>query len=392
MSRLPSTLPRITFGRLLCGALLSVSAATLPTSAAQADITVGLIIPTTGSTAALGIPIKNTAALLPDEIGGEKLNLIVVDDASDPSMATTQARKLINDQHADILIGSAMTGAAIAVAGVAREGEVPHIALSPIDLPPGSDHWTFRMPQNVTLMAKAVTDHMRATKVKTLGFIGFADAWGDLWANNLKTLAPNAGIKLVAEERFARNDTSVTGQALKLMAAHPDAILVGASGTASALPQITLRQRGYKGPIYQTHGSVTYDFIRIGGAAVDGTILPSGPAIVPEQLPESAATRAIALDYVHRYEEKYGANSRNQFGAHLWDALQVLKRAVPVALKTAKPGTKGFRGALRDAIENEKEVVGTQGVFNFTKDDHFGLDERARVLLTVEKGQWKVIK
>ncbi|PWC35177.1 ABC transporter substrate-binding protein [Azospirillum sp. TSO22-1] len=383
---------RSTACRGLRRVLLAAGVAAALPGAALADVTVGLIVPATGSTAALGIPAKNTAALFPETIAGEKLRVIVVDDASDPTTATTQARRLVTEEKVDVLLGSVMTGAAIAVAGVARESEVPQLSLSPIDLPAGADKWTFRMPQNVTLMAKAVIAHMRANNVKTVGFIGFSDAWGDFWLRDLKALADASGFKLVAEERYARADTSVTGQALKLLAARPDAILVGASGTAAALPQITLRERGYKGPIYQTHGAVTHDFIRIGGAAVEGAILASGPVMVADQLPEGHPVRAVASDYVTKYEAKYGANTRTQFGAHTNDAIEVLKRVVPVALKTAKPGSKEFRAALRDALENEKEIPASQGVYNFTKDDHFGLDQRGYVLLTIEKGGWKLLK
>ncbi|MGQ9369526.1 ABC transporter substrate-binding protein [Azospirillum sp. ST 5-10] len=373
-------------------ALFAATAALLLPCAALADVTIGLIVPATGSTAALGIPAKNAAALFPQTIGGEAVRLIVVDDTSDPTMATTQARRLVTEDKVDVLMGSVMTGAAIAVAGVAREAEVPHLALSPIDLPAGQDKWTFRLPQNVTLMAKAVVDHMKANGVKSVGYIGFSDAWGDFWARDLKTLAEPGGYKLVAEERYARADTSVTGQVLKLVAARPDAVVVGASGTAAALPQIALRQRGYKGPIYQTHGAVTHDFIRIGGESVEGAILASGPVIVAEQLPDGSPVRAKALEFVTAYEAKYGANTRNQFAAHAVDAMTVLERVVPVALKTAKPGTPEFRAAVRDALESEKEIAASQGVYNFTKDDHFGLDDRGHVLLTVEKGAWKLVK
>lgn len=359
--------------------------------AAHADITVGLIVPATGSTAALGIPGKNAAALFPDTIGGEKLRLIVVDDASDPNTATTQARRLVSEEKVDVLVGSVMTGAAIAVAGIAREAEVPQLALSPIDLPAGKDAWTFRMPQNVTLMARAVVKHIRASGAKTVGYIGFSDAWGDFWLRDIKALADEGGFRVVAEERYARADTSVAGQVLKLLAARPDVIVVGASGTAAALPQLALRERGYKGQIYQTHGAVTHDFIRIGGAAVEGTILSSGPVMVAEQLPAASPVRAAAMDFVTRYEAKYGPGSRNQFAAHTLDAVRVLDRAVPAALKTAKPGTPQFRAALRNALENEKEIVASQGVYNFTKDDHFGLDDRGYVLIRVENGDWKLV-
>ncbi len=385
MSLVSSTLRR-RFGGLAAAVLLSA----LP-AAAMADVNVGFIVPATGSTAALGIPGKNALFFFPPTIGGEKINVHFADDASDPAQATTLARRLVTEDKVDVLVGSTMTGCAIAISGVAQENEVPQLAMSPIDLPAGHDTWTFRLPQSVKLMAEGVVAHMQAAGIKTVGYIGFSDAWGDFWARDFKQLGEAAGIKLVAEERFARADTSVTGQILKLIAAHPDAVLVGASGTAAALPQITLRERGYKGPIYQTHGAVSQDFIRIGGAAVEGAIVPAGPAMVPEQLPDSALSKAPGLDFVTRYEERYGANSRNQFAAHAYDAVQVLKRVIPVALKTAKPGTKEFHEALKAALESEKNIAASQGVYNYSRLDHFGLDGRGRVMLTVQNGKWVLL-
>lgn len=379
-----------TFARCMQWLGIAMAALIMP-GTAMAEIKVGVILSTTGSTAALGIPMKNTLAFFPDQIGGEKLNLIVVDDASDPATATTLARRLITEDKVDIILGSPVTGPSIAIAGVAFENDVPQLALSPVNLPEGRDAWTFRLPQQVKLMASAVVDHMKTNNIKTVGIVGFSDAWGDFWLRDLKALSEPAGIRIVADERYARADTTVTGQVLKVLSAKPDAVLVAASGTAAALPQITLRERGYKGPIYQTHGAATQDLIRIGGAAVEGVILPAGPAIVAEQLPESSQVKPASLAFVTQYEARYGAGSRNQFGAHIFDALQLLNRVVPVALKSAQPGTKAFRSAIRTALESEKDIVGSQGVFNFTKDDHFGLDQRGRVLITVKDGRWSVL-
>lgn len=377
--------------RRLAAAGALCTAIALSSGAALADVTIGLIVPATGSTAALGIPAKNAAIFFPEEIAGEKVRLIVVDDASDPTTGTTQARRLATEEKADVLLGSVMTGSAIAIAGVARELEIPQIALSPVDLPAGSDHWTFRMPQNVGLMAKALVANMKAAGVKTLGYIGFTDAWGDVWVRNMKPLMDAEGMKMVAEERYARADTTVTGQVLKVMAARPDAVLIGASGTAAGLPQVTLRERGYKGRIYQTHGAVTRDIIRIGGKAVEGAVFAAGPVVVAEQLPDDSAVKPQGLKFVAAYEGKYGKDSRNQFAAHVYDSALVLERVIPVALKKAKPGTPEFRAAIRDALESEKEIKASQGVYNYTKDDHFGLDTRGAVLITIENGDWKLL-
>ncbi len=370
--------------------LAAVSALALPGIAA-ADINVGVIVSATGSTAALGIPMKNALIFMPKDIDGEPVNLIFGDDASDPATATNLARRMVTQDKVDVIIGSSMTGAAIAIAGVANENSVPQLAMSPINLPDGAGAWTFRMPQQVSLMAKAVFGDMQAKGVKTLGYIGFSDAWGDFWVTEFDNHGADAGLTLAAQERFARADTSVTGQVLKVMAARPDAVLIGASGTASALPQIELRKRGYTGPIYQTHGSVSADFIRIGGADVEGAILPAGPVTVAEQLPDDAVTKRPGLEFIKTYEAEYGENSRNQFAGHMFDGIQVLKAVLPQALKAAKPGTPEFRTAIKDTLESGETIVASHGAFTFTPEDHFGLDDRGRVLITVEKGAWTLL-
>jgi branched-chain amino acid transport system substrate-binding protein len=373
----------------LACAVAAIPVLTLP---ARAEIKVGVTIPATGSAAALGVPGKNAfTELFPKEIGGEKINLILLDDASDPGQATTNARRLITEDKVDVIIGSSITPSSVAVSGVALENGVPHFTQSPVGLPPGRDKWTFVMPQKVALMAQAVFDHMKANGAKTVAFIGFSDSWGDLWVNEFKNLAVPMGFQLVAEERYARADTSVAGQALKLVASKPDVVLVGASGTGAALPQIALRERGFTGTIYHTHGAVTKDFIRISGKAAEGVVLPSGPLVVADQLPPSPQ-QEVALAHLKAYEAKFGAGTITQFSGHATDVGEILKRVVPVALKTAKPGTQEFRDALLKAIESEKEIPASHGVYNFTPTDHFGLDNRGRVLLTVKDGGWSVLK
>ena len=373
----------------LAAALAAVLA--LP-GAALAQIKVGVTVAATGSAAALGVPARNTfTELWPKEIAGQKLTVILLDDASDPGQATTNARRLVTEENVDVLIGSSITPSSMAVAGVALENAVPHFTQSPVGLPPGRDKWTFMMPQKVSLMAKAVFDHMKANNATTVGYIGFSDSWGDLWVKEFKAIGEPMGLKMAAEERYARADTSVAGQALKLVAAKPDVVLVGASGTGAALPQIALRERGFKGTIYHTHGAVTKDFIRIAGKSAEDVVLPSGPLVVADLLPDSPQKK-VAMDHLKAYEAKFGAGTITQFSGHAFDVLQILERTVPVALKKAKPGTKEFRQAMLEAIEGEKEIPASHGVYNFTSSDHAGLDDRGRVLLTVKDGTWALVK
>ena len=376
----------------LVGTAAALAAALVLPGTALAQIKVGVTVAATGSSAALGVPARNTfTELWPKEIAGQKLTVVLLDDASDPGQATTNARRLVTEENVDVLIGSSITPSSMAVAGVALENAVPHFTQSPVGLPPGRDKWTFMMPQKVSLMAQAVFDHMKANKSTTIGYIGFSDSWGDLWVKEFKAIGEPMGLKMVAEERYARADTSVAGQALKLVAAKPDVVLVGASGTGAALPQIALRERGFTGTIYHTHGAVTKDFIRIAGKSAENVILPSGPLVVAELLPDSPQKK-VAVEHLKAYEAKFGAGTITQFSGHAFDVLQILERTVPVALKKAKPGTKEFRQAMLEAIEGEKEIPASHGVYNFTPSDHAGLDDRGRVLLTVKDGNWALVK
>ncbi|MDA8257410.1 MAG: ABC transporter substrate-binding protein [Betaproteobacteria bacterium] len=373
-------------------ALASTLTLALAAGSAWADITIGVSVSATGPAASLGIPEKNTFALLPQTVGGQKVKYIVLDDATDPSTAVKNARKFTGEDKVDAIIGSTVTPASMAILEVAFETKTPQIAMAP--LPPAGDKapWVFTTPQNFTQMAIAIAEHMVANKVKTIGFIGYADPYGQLWLKAMQGAAEAKGIKLVLAESYQRNDTSVTGQVLKLIATNPDAILIAGSGTPAVLPQATLIERGYKGKFYQTHGIANRDFLRVGGKNVEGTIFPVGPMLLAEQLPDSHPSKKPALEYIKVYEGAHGVNSRSTFGGHGWDAYLLLNRAVPEALKKAKPGTAEFRAALRDALEGIKELPGVHGVFNMSAKDHNGFDGRAAIMATVENGDWKILK
>ncbi len=376
--------------RLLVTALAAALGATFA-PLALADITLGVTISLTGPTSALGIPTQKGIALWPKEIAGEKLNVIVLDDATDPTKGVQNTRKLITEDKVDVIVGSVTTPVAIAMADVCTEGKTPQLMLSPANLPPGKDGWSFRMPQSTAVMAIPIVEHWKKIGVKTYGFLGYSDGYGEAWLTDIKPLADKAGIKLIDTERFARADTSVTGQALKLVAAAPDAILVVASGSGAAMPHKGLVERGYaKSKIYQTHGAATLDLIRVGGADVDGSFVSSGPAVVAEQLPASNASKALGVQFKTAFEAANGKGSANQFAAHAFDVIVVLQKAVPIALKKAKPGTPEFRQALKDAFETMGRTPVSQGVLSWTTSDHFGYQPETGVLLKVVNGDWQV--
>jgi len=372
---------------------LAAAALALAAGAARADINVGVTLSATGPAASLGIPEKNTIALLPKAVAGQKINYIVLDDGSDTTKAVSNARKLITEDKVDVVLGSTTSPNSLAMIDVVAEAQVPMISMAAsakiVDPVDDKRRWVFKTPQNDIMMSLAIASHMKDRGVKTVGFIGFSDAYGEGWFNEFSKAAGAKGLSIVANERYARTDSSVTAQALKLVAAKPDAILVAASGTPAALPQITLKERGYAGLVYQTHGVANADFLRVGGKNVEGTFLPAGPVLVAAQLPATNPVKKSALDYVTKYEAANGKGTVSTFGAHAWDAGQLLAAAIPVALKAAQPGTPQFRAALRDALEGEKNVAGAHGIFNMSPTDHLGLDQRARVMVKIENGTWK---
>ncbi|MCB5363793.1 ABC transporter substrate-binding protein [Pusillimonas sp. CC-YST705] len=360
--------------------------------AAHADVNVGVIVSATGPGASLGIPYRNAFSVMPDTLGGEKVNYTILDDGTDPTSATRNARKLVQEQKVDLIIGSGTTPSAVAVAEVASETKTPQISLSPLPGTNAGSDWTFSVPQPMSVMMKTVADHMKAQGVKKVAYIGFADVWGDLVYNGFSAHAKDLDIEVLTNERYARNDTSVMGQVIKLIAAKPDAILIGGSGTPGALPHTTLRDRGYTGPIYHNPAVINKDFLRVGGSKIEGAYAVTGPVIVAEQLPDSNPIKEVALEFIKAYDTEYGPGSHNAFSAYSWDANLLANHAVAEAKKKAQPGTPEFRAAIRDALEQTKELVGTHGVYNMTPTDHTGVDERSAALVQVEKGGWKLVQ
>lgn len=375
-------------------ALFALPLAIAPSLAAAQTIHVGVTISQTGPAASLGIPQKNSIGLLPTEVAGHKLDYMVLDDGSDSTKAVTNLHKFLEEDHADVVIGSSTTPVSLAMIDLAAQSEVPMLSLAasqaiiaPMD---AKKHWVFKMPQNDSLMAEAIGAHMAKTGVKTVAFIGFSDAYGDGWLREMQRVLGAKKIELVDIERYGRTDTSVTGQVLKMISAKPDAILVAGSGTPAALPQKTLHEQGYDGKYYQTHGVANLDFIRVGGKDVEGTILPVGPVVVADQLPANNPIRAVATKYIQGFDKLNGSGSV-AFGSYAYDAGLLLQDAIPVALKAGAPGTPAFRGALRDALEQAKALTVTNGVIDMTASDHNGLDTRARVMATIKDGAFKLL-
>ncbi len=374
--------------------LLSITAGlALLAGAAQAQVKVGIINALSGPGASIGVPYgKGYAAFqaATTEAGGKKLVFITIDDGSDPSAAARAAKKLVEEDKVDVIVGTATTPGTFAAYGVALEAKVPMIIASNTLIPGERGAWSITVPQPVPLMVSADLVEMKKAGVKTVAYIGFADGWGDLVYDSLTRAMEPAGIKVVANERFARTDTSVTPQILKIMALRPDAVFTGGAGSPAALPHLALHERGYRGHVYSTHGIINSEFVRIGGAAVEGMVAPTGPVVVAEQLPDSNPIKAVALRFRALYEQANKEKSTDAFAPYAYDALLILADAVARAQGT--PGTPEYRLALRDAITSTRELVGTHAVYTFKPGDRYGTDERSRVLVRLEKGAWKLVE
>ena len=370
--------------------LLALAITAVNSTAALADIKIGVSLSLTGPGSGLGTPMQKQLQLFPKTIGGEKITVILLDDASDPGKGSANARRFVTEDKVDIIFGSCLTPVAAAMTDIASEAGTVQIAASPVGVPPGKDKWLFRLPQSNNVMGHAVIEHMKKQGIKTVGFLGYADVYGQQWLEAVQPELEKAGIKMVGVERFARTDTSVTPQALKLTSANPDAILVVASGSGAAMPQMGLVERGYKGKVYQTHAAATPDLSRIGGKAVEGTFVVSGPALLGDQLPDNHPSKKLALDFVQKFEKEYGPNTRNQFAGHSYDFQVAMEKAIPLALKKAKPGTPEFRAAMRDTLETMGRTVFSHGVMNWTPTDHWGYTLETGVMTKVVDGKFKV--
>jgi len=374
--------------RKLAGIAIALS---LGAHASAADLKVGFVTALSGPGSSIGIPYAKgiqAALAYKAEMSGRKIQLIQLDDASDPSTAARNARKLVEEEKVDVLIGTSGVPGSMAIAAAARESKTPMLAITPMTLAGDDSAWTVTTAQPVSLMISAVVEAMKRSGIKTVGYVGFSDSWGDLVYDGLQKSAEPAGIKVLTNERYARSDSSVAGQVLKMVATRPDAVMTGGSGTPGALPYLALTERGYRGPIYGTHALINADFVRVAGASAEGLLAPTGPVVVAEQLPDSHPSKKIALDFRAAYQRANGAPTTDAFSAYAFDAWLVLADAAARVSPKLEPGSAAYRAALRDAIFSTKELAVTHGVLNFKPGSPYGADERSRVIVKLTKGQW----
>jgi branched-chain amino acid transport system substrate-binding protein len=357
------------------------------------DITVGFVTSLSGPASSIGLNYEkgiNTAYAYQSEVDGHKIKLIKLDDGSDPSAATQDANKLVEQNQVDLIIGTSSAVGTNAMLTVANERKVPFIGISPVStpIPAGGHPWGIAMPQTPNLMVKVIADRMKREGIKNVGFIGFSDSWGDLVYNGAKAAETAGGPKVTSNERYARTDTSVTPQAIKVIATQPEALLDGGSATQAALPLLEMRKLGFKGNFYGTPALLNRDFVRIGGKAAEGVQVSAGPVIVTSQLPDSHFSKKIGTAFHEAFEKVNNSPADDGFSGYSFDGWLIFVNAAKVALKTAKPGTPEFHEALMQAIYANKDIAGVHAVYNFTPNSYYGVDDRSLVVVKLADGKW----
>ena len=358
--------------------------------AAVAQIRVGITVSASGPGAALGQPQMQTVEALPKEIDGQKVTYIALDDESDPTKAAQNARKLIAEDKVDVLIGSSLTPVSMPLLDIASETKTPLLTLAAaaelvVRRWTTSASWVFKVVPNDDLLAAAILKYIAKTGVKKLGYIGVSDGYGEGYYKALSQMAPKLGITLTTHEVYARGDASVTGQVLKIIATNPDAVFIASAGTPAVLPQKALRERGYKGPIFQTHGVSTEQFIKLGGKDVEGAIY-AGEAFTDRQRPAriQPVPQVAASEFIKAYKAVHGGRRRTYSARTCGTRWSLVEHAVPGALKHGKPGTAEFRSALRDELERGKNIYLNNGLSTMSPTNHNGYDERTPFLIKVE--------
>ena len=376
--------------KTLATTIASALLATLCLGVGAQEIKVGLTGTFTGPNAGNGIPYRNASEIFPSTLGGVAVKWIVLDDGGDATNALKNTKRFIDVDKVDAIVGSTSTPTAMAMFDAVNAGKTVQLAMSPVSIPEDRLTWTYNVPHPAPLMVSAIVADMLKQSVKSAAFIGYSDGWGDLNWNAFEQQATKAGIKIVASERYGRTDPSVLAQVVKILAEKPDAVFIGASTTPAVLPEVTLKDQGYRGKIYQSHGTVSQAFLNSGGKAVEGTHMPGGPMVVVGDLPDSNPIKAVAQDFIAKYQAKWGKGAVPGFAGYAWDAMLLLDAAAAKAVKQAKPGTPEFREALRQALNTGGEVVGTNAVYHYSASDHYGVDQRAVVMIEVRKGAFRL--
>jgi branched-chain amino acid transport system substrate-binding protein len=359
---------------------------------ASEPIRIGAIFSVTGPASFLGEPERNTAKMLEEEINkaggllGRKVELIVYDDESDTTKAVTAVDRLIKRDRVVAVIGPSTSGSTLAIVPKIEEAQIPLISCAAARrIVEPVRRWIFKVAASDILAAKKIFGDLKQRDLGKVAILTASDAYGAGGREDIKEIAPQMGIALVADEVFGPKDTDMTAQLTRIKGTPAQAIVVWGTNPGPAVIARNRAQLKIATALYMSSGVASKRFIELAGPEnAEGILLPAGRLIVEAQLPATHPQKALLSNYIRNYEQRF-KQPVSTFGGHAWDAMMILAQAIKNA-NSAQPA------AVRDALEKVRGFWGTAGEFNFSADDHAGLTEEAFVMIRVTKGDWEMLR
>jgi len=358
---------------------------------ASAQIKIGAVLSVTGPASFLGDPEKRTLEIYVDEINakggvnGQKLQLIVYDDAGNANNARTFATRLVEEDKVVAMVGGSTTGATLAMIPVFEDAGIPFISLAgAIQIVEPVHKWTFKTPHTDKMACEKIFADLKTRKLTTIALISGTDAFGKSMRDQCVAVAPKAGITIATEESYGPRDSDMTPQLTNIRnKAGVQAVVNPGFGQGPAIVTRNYSQLGIKLPLYQSHGVASKQFIDLAGPAAEGVRLPAAALLIADKLPGSDPQKPVVVNYTRTYQEKTG-QAVSTFGGHAYDGLMILVQAMQRA-------TSADKAKVRDEIEKTKGYIGTGGIVNMSPTDHMGLDLSAFHMLEIKGGDWTLV-
>jgi branched-chain amino acid transport system substrate-binding protein len=351
-------------------------------------IKIGAVLDITGAGASLGVPERQTLRMLAQQVNadggidGRQVELIIEDNQSTEDAAAQAATELITEEQVDILLGASRTGPSLAMRPIAESNQIPMISLAANAAIVEDSEWVFKTAQNDEVVLQNIVDLASQRGWKNLALVRDASAFGEGVQETLTALGESAGIQVTTTQKFAPDGSDFTAQMVNVREANPDATLIWGIPPAVALAQKAYTQLNLNAPVIQSHGIGNQVFLETAGASANGLLAPLGRLLVADQLPADDPQKEVIEQFIADYQAEYN-ESPSTFAGHAYDGFQIAVQALREA------GTDPE--ALRDYVENLEGFVGISGVFNFSPDNHSGLDKTALAIVTVENGDWKLV-
>ncbi len=372
---------------------LALAAALIATGSAvaQEPIRIGSFLSVTGPAAFLGDPEQKTLEMVVERLNaeggvpGRKLQLITYDDGGDAEKARTFAKRLLEQDKVDVIVGGSTTGTTMAAVPLVEAAQVPFVSLAgAVAIVEPVRKWVFKTPHTDRMACEKIFTDLQARKLAKVALISGSGGFDKSMRGECIKVAPKYGIEIVADETYGAADNDMTPQLTKIRASNAQAVLNAGFGQGPALVTRNYRQVGLTLPLYQSHGVASKEYIKLSGPAAEGVRLPAAALLVPELLAAGDPQKPVVTAYKRDYEARYKSDV-STFGGHAYDGLMLVVNAI-------KRAGSADKDKLRDALEATKGYVGTGGVVNMSASDHMGLDLSAFLMLEVKNGTWSMVR